>query len=211
MNFDVRWYGRSYLLLCRKYPENRGRAPLADLQAGSPLKARVRELLTRSSVSHDPLLQIPLSIANAFSSIPLIRRAAMKLLDHRQKIGVYRGALGAAGSWKKLREEVGIRLPVLLYHHIGRAHDGAYPLLTVSPQNFEQQIKWLARRGYSAIRTADWIAWCRFGSPLPPKPVLITFDDGYEDLARHAFPVLKRHGMTATIFIVSQCVGKTNE
>ena len=211
MCFDVPCYGRSQLLFCRKYPQYRNRGLLRNLQAGSPLKARVRELLTRSSVSPDHLLQIPFGITSALSGIPAMRRAAMKLLDHSHTIGIYRGAMEAAGSWKKLREEVGMRLPVLLYHHVGRAHRGAYPLLTISPERFEEQLKWLERHGYTTIRAADWIAWCRFGSPLPPKPVLITFDDGYEDLARHAFPALKRHGMTATVFIVTQCVGRTNE
>ncbi|MDO8431274.1 MAG: polysaccharide deacetylase family protein [Candidatus Binatus sp.] len=210
INFDVRWYGKSQLLFCRTYPENRRRAPLGNLQSGSSLKARVRELLTRSSAT-DYLLQIPFGIASALSNIPTMRRAAMNLLDHRQSIGTYRGAMEAAGSWNKLREEVGMRLPVLLYHHVGPAHDGAYPLLTVSPDNFEQQLRWLNRRGYTTIRPADWIAWCRHGRALPSKPVLITFDDGYQDLAQYAFPALKRHGMTATVFLVASCIGKTNQ
>lgn len=105
----------------------------------------------------------------------------------------------------------GVRLPVLLYHHVGPARPGISPELTVSPERFERQVRWLARRGYTAIRPSDWLAWRRRAIPLPPKPVLLTFDDGYEDLAEHALPVLYRHGFTAAVYIVTGLLGKTNQ
>ncbi len=211
IGFDVRWYGRSQLLFCRKHPEHRASAPLGNLQAGSGLKAALRKLATASPVSPDLLLQLPFALASSLRKFPAMRRVANNLLDLRRSIGFYRGALDAAGSWESLRHEFGQRLPVLLYHHVGPAHAGAYPHLTVSPARFKSQMRWLRRRGYTAIRSCDWISWIRGEGRLPEKPVLITFDDAYMDIARYALPVLKRHGLTATVFVPTQCIGKANE
>lgn len=101
-------------------------------------------------------------------------------------------------------------LPVLLYHYVGPASpDGFWPW-TISGERFERQITWLARRGYVGIRSSDWLAWRREAKPLPRKPLLVTFDDAYADLCAHAFPVLRRHGFSATVFVVTALVGKTN-
>jgi peptidoglycan/xylan/chitin deacetylase (PgdA/CDA1 family) len=103
-----------------------------------------------------------------------------------------------------------VRLPVLLYHHIGPKKDGLFPSLTVEPAAFEKQVRWLAERGYAGIRPFDWLVWGRDTIALPKKPVLLTFDDGYADLADHAFPVLQRHGFGAGVFIVTRQIGGTN-
>jgi len=111
---------------------------------------------------------------------------------------------------KALDSKFGRRLPVLLYHHVGPLRPGAPPGLTVSPQRFERQVRWLARRGYAGIRPADWAAWRRDGKPLPAKPVLFTFDDAYADLAEHALPVLRRYGFGAAVYVVTGQLGGTN-
>jgi peptidoglycan/xylan/chitin deacetylase (PgdA/CDA1 family) len=71
-------------------------------------------------------------------------------------------------------------------------------------------VRWLRRRGYSGIRASGWAAWRREGKGLPDKPVLLTFDDGYADLAEYALPVLRRYGFGAVVFVVTDLVGKTN-
>ena len=83
-----------------------------------------------------------------------------------------------------------MRLPVLMYHHVGPPRAGACPSLTVTAERFERQVSWLARKGYVGIRPTDWLAR-RAGWPLPSKPVLLTFDDGYADIVEHALPVLE--------------------
>lgn len=103
------------------------------------------------------------------------------------------------------------RLPVLAYHHVGKAKPGSWPLLTISPSEFEKQIKWLAGHGYRAIRPSDWLAYVRQEKFIPEKPVLLTFDDAYADLAEVALPLLERYGFLATIFVVTAFVGGTNE
>ena len=103
------------------------------------------------------------------------------------------------------------RLPVLLYHHVGPVRAGTYPSLTIPPKRFERQIRWLADQHFSGVSSTDLLAWRREGRPLPPRPVLLTFDDGYADLADIAFPLLRSYGFGAIVFLVSGQIGKTNE
>ena len=105
----------------------------------------------------------------------------------------------------------GVRLPVLIYHRVGPADpDPRSRWLTVPTEKFARQVQRLRRRGYHAIRPAEWLAFRERGQPLPPKPILITFDDGYAEVAEHALPILAEHGLGATIFVVTGQIGGTN-
>src|SRR5205807_9391482 len=88
------------------------------------------------------------------------------------------------------RSEAG--LPVLLYHHVGPARAHTWPRLTVPPGSCEQHIRWLVRHGYQGIAASDVLGWSRDAAALPDRPVLITFDDGYADIAEYALPILCR-------------------
>jgi peptidoglycan/xylan/chitin deacetylase (PgdA/CDA1 family) len=105
----------------------------------------------------------------------------------------------------------GTRLPVLIYHRVGPDDpDPRSRWLTVPTEKFERQVERLARQGFTGIGAADWLAFCREGKPLPKRPVLFTFDDGYADAAEHAYPILERHGWNAITFIVTGQLGGTN-
>ncbi|GAA0456438.1 polysaccharide deacetylase family protein [Streptomyces sp. NPDC046215] len=94
----------------------------------------------------------------------------------------------------------GDRVPILMYHAVAHSPARATYGLSVAPEAFAAQMGVLARRGFTPMTTNQLaIAW-RTGSGLPPKPVLITFDDGYEGVHRHALPVLVEHGFVATLF-----------
>lgn len=71
-------------------------------------------------------------------------------------------------------------------------------------------MRMLQGEGYHCISLDDLIDGWERGRPLPPKPIVITFDDGYRDLKRYAFPVLRRLGLVATVFLVSALAGKSN-
>jgi len=68
----------------------------------------------------------------------------------------------------------------------------------------------MARHGYTGISPRDWLAFVLEGQPLPERPVLVTFDDGYADTARFALPILLEHGFRAAVFIVTNSIDRTN-
>ncbi|EFL27293.1 succinoglycan biosynthesis protein [Streptomyces himastatinicus ATCC 53653] len=91
-------------------------------------------------------------------------------------------------------------VPILMYHAVAHTPARATHALSVSPGAFAEQMGLLGASSFTPVtcaRLAD--AW-RGGDALPPNPVLITFDDGYEGVHRHALPVLDRHGFAATLF-----------
>jgi peptidoglycan/xylan/chitin deacetylase (PgdA/CDA1 family) len=149
-------------------------------------------------------------MAERLRSIPEVRRRGLWLLQYQLAIVRFREALRSAKSWKALNAEFGMRLPVLMYHHVGPQRPGTYPGLTVSPRRFERQVRWLASRGYAGISPTDWLRWRREGKSLPEKPVLLTFDDAYSDIADYALPVLRQHRFGASVFVVTSQVGGTN-
>lgn len=94
-------------------------------------------------------------------------------------------------------------VPVLNYHQI---NDTEHNSLTVNTKQFEAQMKYLAESGYTPITPAEMLdAWEGKGT-LPEKPVIITFDDGYLDNYNHAYPILQKYGLKATIFLISDYV-----
>ena len=100
------------------------------------------------------------------------------------------------------------RLPVLLYHDVARDPMDCASGLTVALETFERQVRWLSRRGYTAITTRDWLDWLHGKRALPARPVAITFDDAYENLTRYALPILGAHHFTATVFVITGLIGK---
>jgi peptidoglycan/xylan/chitin deacetylase (PgdA/CDA1 family)/glycosyltransferase involved in cell wall biosynthesis len=207
---DAASYGRNEVVLCRKHPEYRPYSGLAKIYQGPWWKRLLRLTEMRFPFSTDPILTVAYMISARLSRFLHFRQMASYLLGRRQAITSLRSSLRAAGSWKTLRAEIGVRLPVLLYHHVGPLRPGTYPSLTISPAHFERQVEWLARHGYVGIRPSDWQAWRTKGTPLPEKPVLFTFDDAYADIARYALPILHRHGFGAAVFVVTGQIGGTN-
>lgn len=198
------------MYVSRKHPEYRRYSGLSRISRLTGWKRTLRNMVLRSPLSPVPFVSLPLWLAERFSGFLPIRKAGVRLLETTADIMMQRAALQAAGSWKALQREFGLRLPVLMYHHVGPAIPGTYAELTVSPQRFERQVRWLARGGFVGIRAADWDEWVRTGKGLPDKPVLVTFDDGYADLAEFALPVLRRYGFGGVVFAVTGLVGGTN-
>lgn len=94
-------------------------------------------------------------------------------------------------------------LRVLMYHRIGRAEDSPElnPVtLSATPEGFERQMAMVVRR-YTVVGIDEVIASVTEARPLPPRAVLITFDDAYDCFARHAWPVLRKYGAAATMFV----------
>ena len=96
-------------------------------------------------------------------------------------------------------------VPILIYHHVLDDPKGP-ALVTMSTRRFRAQMAWLARNGYEAVtlkRVYD--AWTGEGT-LPPRPVVISFDDGYVDQVRDAAPVLREYGWPAQLNLVFEAL-----
>jgi peptidoglycan/xylan/chitin deacetylase (PgdA/CDA1 family) len=99
-----------------------------------------------------------------------------------------------------------IRVPILMYHRISDVPSDAdvYRIdLTVEPRMFHAHMQYLHDEGYHTISLYDLHDALQRGTPLPPKPVILTFDDGYIDHFITVFPLLKEFGMTATFFVIT--------
>ncbi|WP_192583239.1 polysaccharide deacetylase family protein [Streptomyces albicerus] len=92
-------------------------------------------------------------------------------------------------------------VPIFMYHSVATAPNEATRALSVTPEAFAEQMALIGDLGCTPINTAELARSWRSGGPLPRRPVLITFDDGYEGVHRHALPVLAKHGFAATLFV----------
>ncbi len=100
-----------------------------------------------------------------------------------------------------------VKAPILMYHHVGPLPNSPDKIrigLTILPDNFEAQLKFLQECGYTSIDFYQMQAALTLGQPLPPKAVIFTFDDAYEDVYQFAFPLMKKYGFTGTIFVPTQ-------
>ena len=106
-----------------------------------------------------------------------------------------------------------VNAPILLYHYIRgnpRAGDREGFRLSVTPANFAQQMALLNADGVHTVSLEDVMRALHGGPPLPPRPVVLTFDDGHDDFAFRAVPVLQSYGYTATAFVVPGFLGRSS-
>jgi peptidoglycan/xylan/chitin deacetylase (PgdA/CDA1 family) len=104
----------------------------------------------------------------------------------------------------------GTDVPVLMYHEVSPTPHPSLRRYTVTVRQFARQMRWLAALGYQAI-DMDALVRARLGQgSLPKRPVLITFDDGFQGSADHALPVLRAHNFTAVFYLVAGLMGETS-
>ena len=99
-----------------------------------------------------------------------------------------------------------INVPILTYHYIRPLpgdEDRLGQNLSVSPEQFEKQMKFLAENGYKAITFDDLRA-----NKIPHKPIILTFDDGYKDAYTDAFPILKKYNFKGVFYVITSYVGQ---
>jgi len=95
-------------------------------------------------------------------------------------------------------------VPILMFHDIDENVTSDW---VVSPQTFAAQMRGLYEHGFNIIPLSRLVDFVDHGVPLPERPVVITFDDGYLSTYKYAFPVLARYGMHATNFVIGEAVG----
>lgn len=203
------------------YAEKFRGAPITSVTTGAPAPAPPwTDPATGVSVDDGEAVPVGL-VATVNGVATAIDGPAMLLV---QRTGGWRVArLGAAGPEGTIivppaRPARSARVPILMYHHVAsRPARSRYRTeldfrlaydLTVTPDAFAQQLDLLAARGYHPVAARAVLNFLFYGVPLPPKPVALTFDDGYLDNRTYALPALARAHMTATFSVVTGFVGQ---
>jgi peptidoglycan/xylan/chitin deacetylase (PgdA/CDA1 family) len=99
-----------------------------------------------------------------------------------------------------------VTVPILMYHRVDTLSPSLPAVaraLTVNPRDFSAQMHWIAARGFHAITQRELWGALMKGKPLPPKPMMITFDDGYRDVFGKASTTLERLGLRATAYVIT--------
>ncbi len=97
-------------------------------------------------------------------------------------------------------------VPVVMYHKVERVKGGRND--TVSPENLRYQLGYMKDRGYRVIPLDEYVAGLRSGKKFDRKTVVLTFDDGYENNWKNAFPVLREFGYPAAVFVPTEQMGQ---
>lgn len=213
-----------YVVTPRQFMERARRAVAADVHFVRKHPELSRELFERKGYTrpltrlvYRPLSRIPLlpdliaglavEIAELALKTPLRTSRTVARLFSGARALAYWSALRASG-WLPFSD----RLLVLCYHAIEDQSDD--PVLApygVPPRLFADQLDSLAKRGFSLVTPAQVAAFLRSNAPLPRRPVLLTFDDGYADLISLARDVLRPRGIEALAFVVTGFASGTNE
>jgi peptidoglycan/xylan/chitin deacetylase (PgdA/CDA1 family) len=102
-------------------------------------------------------------------------------------------------------------IPILMYHYVRVVTDRSDTIginLSVTPELFAAQMQYLADHGYTTLTMHDVFAILAGQQPLPPRPIALTFDDGYRDFYTAAWPVLSAHHFKATSYIITGVIGQ---
>ncbi len=105
------------------------------------------------------------------------------------------------------------RVPIFVYHLVRPAEPQDTRFLRqylVTPDVFDAQMQYLSDNGYKTISFKALEEYLHGGAPLPPKPVIISFDDGWENQFTYAFPVLQKYGLSASFFVYTNAVEQPN-
>lgn len=104
-----------------------------------------------------------------------------------------------------------VRVPIFVYHSV-RPHvsneDPFQDKFDITPELFEKQLSYLNEHDYTTITFDNLVAYFKEHKPLPPKPVILSFDDGWHNQYRYAFPLLKKYHVRATFFIFTEGIDR---
>lgn len=122
------------------------------------------------------------------------------------RAGEYWGGVKAAGcTLSQLKTAAGASRCALTFHSVSAPTSDAEATYYLSPQRFKRMMRWFVTAGYKTATSAQWLE-----VDLPKKRVLLTFDDGYDDLFDHLLPLAIEHHLTPVIFLVAERVGASN-
>ncbi|WMM26342.1 polysaccharide deacetylase family protein [Tissierella sp. MB52-C2] len=94
-----------------------------------------------------------------------------------------------------------------MYHSVGYADNNG---LIMNPEEFRKQIQYIKENNYTVLTLNELYEIFNKNLPIPEKSVVITFDDGYADNYKYAYPILKEFGIKATIFVITDTIDEDN-
>lgn len=162
--------------------------------------------MPKKKYPHPPALQsiliLVLCIAGSFVAFASKEAAPADVLNlnEQSQISTQTAALDNTATQHSLE------IPIFMYHHIRKyfsPYDDIGNSLSVDPNNFAEQLDYIKTLGYTTITFKDIDAAETKGATLPEKPIILTFDDGYENFYTAAFPLLRDRGMTAVIYVIA--------
>ncbi|AZN98282.1 glycosyltransferase [Mesorhizobium sp. M9A.F.Ca.ET.002.03.1.2] len=143
--------------------------------------------------------------------------ATEPMIDHlpiRAPVGIGVSRNIVWGGARALRRDVARserrqRIPVLMYHSVADDGPAALARFRLTPAAFASQMAWLRANGFHAIGSEQLEGSIANRHPFVGRPVLITFDDGFQNFADHAWPILRANDLTAEVFLVTDLVGES--
>lgn len=115
--------------------------------------------------------------------------------------------------YQKPAEGISVAVPVIVYHGVRPNYLGETSEIkryTVEPETLDHELAYLRDNDYHVIPLNALSKYFDEGVPLPSKPIVLTFDDGWENQYLYAFPLLKKYGFTATFFVFTSAIGHKN-
>ncbi len=109
--------------------------------------------------------------------------------------------------------EMALRIPVVVYHSVRPHREGesaAQDRYDVTPELLEEELVLLKERGYVTVDFYDVDAHWKRGAPLPERPIILSFDDGWKNQIEYAYPILKRHDAKAVFFVYTNPIDRKN-
>lgn len=162
-----------------------------------------------AGVDQDPILDSVAGRPDLIPAADLVPAAGGPGGEAAPEISTAKPASGAHGPGIGNEDERYEVVPILMYHVVDRPGQ-TYAELYVNPADFRAQMQYLDENGYHAVTLNQVVAHWNQGQPLPSRPVVLTFDDGYPSVYSQAFPILKDFAFTATLFINTAKLDKPN-
>ncbi len=183
-------------------------APPSDVAATAPPDpAQVRGVIARND-------RFAVYVPDAGDTFESLAREFLGSAERAWEIAAFNGATSAVAGQAitvplKPVNPLGISnngyqtVPILCYHRVGPQAN----LMIMPRETFAAQMEYLARNNYNVVRLADLPDFLSGKRPLPPRAVIITFDDGHVSSYHHAYPILRKHGFAATFFVYTDFLG----
>ena len=178
---------------------------LPFLTLGAFDSARMREILLRRLFL---LFRLPVGALRIFDVLLARGSLAAPWYQFVLRYAYWRGVLRAVGpgdSWRRLTRGT----LILMYHAVGSDGERASEYI-VPRRQFARQLAWIKRRSYPVISLKEITARHQDNGLPPGGSLVVTFDDGYRDFLTAAYPLLAEQGLPATIFLVTDLMGRTN-